>query len=49
MATEQSVGIFEIIKALASCLIAGIGDKPISLQETSWANKLVWIPPERRA
>src|SRR5262245_4499936 len=49
MATEQAVGVFQVVKALVDRLVAGIGDEPVRLEQPGGTDELVRIPPERRA
>jgi hypothetical protein len=46
MATEQAVWVFEVVQALGRGFVAAIGDETVGLQQTSGADKLVWIPPK---
>ena len=49
MAAKQPVRVFEIVETLARGFVARVGDEPVGLQQSRGADKLVGIPPERRA
>ena len=46
---KESIGIFEVVQALASGLIAAVGNETVGLQETSGADEFVRVPPKRGA
>src|SRR5574343_546308 len=49
VATEQAIGVFQVVQALASCLITAVDNEPVGLQQAGWAHELVRVPPETRA
>jgi hypothetical protein len=49
MTTEQTVRIFKIVKTRIGCFVARIGNEAIGIEQTGWTDKLIRIPPERRA
>ncbi len=49
MATEQTIGVFQIIQTFGGCLVACVGNETIRLQQSGGAHEFIRIPPERGA
>jgi len=49
VATEKTVGVFQVVQACTGVLVAAIGNEAIGLQQASGAHKFVGVPPERWA
>src|SRR5581483_9284267 len=45
VAAEQTVGVLEIVEAIARGLVAAVGDEPVSPQQPRRADELVRVPP----
>ena len=43
---EYAEGVIQFGQAFFSRQVAAVRQEAVSLQETSWANELVWVPPE---
>src|SRR5690625_7505416 len=47
-AAKHAEWIIQIGQSVLCGVIPAVGQKPIGLQQTRWANKLIRIPPKRR-